>query len=218
MVFLYSKEAGKEQIELSLEQFLHLRARRVEVGDRIDVRNLNDSYNYIYEIGEIVRKKISLELVLKHSIKQLKKELVIAWSVVEAQVIEKTLPMLNEMGVLKLILVYSDFSQKNIKLDLQRFERILIQSSQQCGREDLLQIEVVDSSDEFFSRYKGIVRVDFDGKMERVFLKDFIYFIGAEGGFSQREREMFKESIALNSPYILRSNSAILAVTTKIIF
>ncbi len=218
MVFLYSKEAGKEQIELSLEQFLHLRARIVEVGDRIDVRNLNDSYNYIYEIGEIVRKKISLELVLKHSIKQLKKELVIAWSVVEAQVIEKTLPMLNEMGVLKLILVYSDFSQKNIKLDLQRFERILIQSSQQCGREDLLQIEVVDSSDEFFSRYKGIVRVDFDGKMERVFLKDFIYFIGAEGGFSQREREMFKESIALNSPYILRSNSAILAVTTKIIF
>ncbi|WP_297573556.1 16S rRNA (uracil(1498)-N(3))-methyltransferase [uncultured Campylobacter sp.] len=218
MVFLYSKEAGKEEICLSLEQFLHLRARRVEVGDRIDVRNLNDSYNYIYEIREIARKKISLELVLKHSIKQLKKELIIAWSVVEAQVIEKTLPMLNEMGVLKLILVYSDFSQKNIKLDLQRFERILIQSSQQCGREDLLQIEVVDSSDEFFSRYKGIVRVDFDGKMERVFLKDFIYFIGAEGGFSQREREMFKDSIALNSPYILRSNSAILAVTSKIIF
>lgn len=218
MVFLYSKEAGKEEICLSLEQFLHLRARRVEVGDRIDVRNLNDSYNYIYEIREVARKKISLELVLKHSIKQLKKELIIAWSVVEAQVIEKTLPMLNEMGVLKLILVYSDFSQKNIKLDLQRFERILIQSSQQCGREDLLQIEVVDSSDEFFSRYKGIVRVDFDGKMERVFLKDFIYFIGAEGGFSQREREMFKDSIALNSPYILRSNSAILAVTSKIIF
>ena len=54
--------------------------------------------------------------------------------------------------------------------------------------------------------------------MERVFLKDFIYFIGAEGGFSQREREMFKDSIALNSPYILRSNSAILAVTSKIIF
>ena len=116
MVFFYDKFAGNESLEILGENFSHLRARRLSVGDRVDFRNLSDGYNYIYEIAEISRKSASLELVFKNSAPQISHEFCVAWAVVEPSVIEKTLPSLNEMGVGKVIFVYSDFSQKMLGL------------------------------------------------------------------------------------------------------
>ena len=53
MVFFYDKNAGSENLQITGENFSHLRARRLNVGDRVDFRNLGDGYNYIYEIIEI---------------------------------------------------------------------------------------------------------------------------------------------------------------------
>ncbi|CZE50398.1 16S rRNA (uracil(1498)-N(3))-methyltransferase [Campylobacter geochelonis] len=217
MTFLYSKMAGDEQIVVENEQFNHLKARRAKLSERIDVRNLKDGFNYIYEIREIGRKSANLELIFKNSVAEIEHKLSLAWAVVEPSVIEKTLPMLNEMGVFKLIFVYCDFSQKNIKLDLDRFERILIASSQQCGRNSLLQIEVLKDSKEFFDKFSQISLIDFGGKNLANATLDEIFFIGPEGGFSQEERELFNKSYGLNSPYILRSNSAIVAIASKML-
>lgn len=35
-------------LTIDQDQFKHLKARRVSVGDEQDVRNLKDGYNYIY--------------------------------------------------------------------------------------------------------------------------------------------------------------------------
>ena len=51
-----------------------------------------------------------------------------------------------------------------------------------------------------------------------IFGGDEIAFVGPEGGFSPREREKFKNAYALNSPYILRSNTALIATCAKLIF
>ena len=53
MKFLYDKNAGEERLKIVNEAFLHLKARRVEAGERISVRNLRDGKEYIYEIDEI---------------------------------------------------------------------------------------------------------------------------------------------------------------------
>jgi len=45
--------------------------------------------------------------------------------------------------------------------------------------------------------------------------EDEILFIGAEGGFSQHERAKIKRKFGLNSPNILRSNTAIISVCAK---
>ncbi|PSM52178.1 16S rRNA m3U1498 methyltransferase [Campylobacter blaseri] len=217
MVFLYSKNCSDEYLQIENEQFKHLRARRVKVGDRLDVRNLKDGYNYIYEIREILRKSINLELIFKNSVEDKKSNISIAWAVVEDSVIEKTLPSLNEIGVERLIFVYCDFSQKNIKLNFERFERILISSSQQCGRNSILEMEICQSSDELKDKFSKISLVDFGGENIDNANKDEILFIGPEGGFSKREKNMFEKKYALNSPYILRSNTAILAATSKMI-
>ncbi|MCI6989545.1 MAG: 16S rRNA (uracil(1498)-N(3))-methyltransferase [Campylobacter sp.] len=216
MVFLYSEFAGDESLVIDGEQFLHLRARRVEIGTRLDIRNFRDEYNYIYEIVNLGKKSASLELVFKNTF--VKKPLFgsLAWAVVESSVIEKTLPSLNEMGLNKLILVYSDFSQRGKGLNLDRFRRILISSSQQCGRDEILEIEIISSVSEFLQKYQNIVRVDFGGKSFEEFSGDEIFFVGPEGGFSANEREIIKQSVRLNSPFILRSNSAILGILAKL--
>lgn len=217
MVFLYSKECGDEFLVIESEQFKHLKARRLTLGDRIDVRNLKDGYNYIYEIKEFGRKSANLELVFKNSVDDKKSKFSVAWAVVDGGVIEKTLPSLNEMNVEKVIFVYSDFSQKNVKLDFKRFERILINSSQQCGRNSILQLEVCKSSDELKDKFKNVSLVDFGAEgLDRCEENEILY-IGPEGGFSKRERDMFCKKYALNSPYILRSNSAVIAVVAKMI-
>lgn len=217
MVYFYDVLAGNEELVFSGDNFMHLRARRLKCGDRIDIRNLKDGYNYIYEVVEISKKEANLELIFKNSLAVVAHDFTIAWAVVENSVIEKTLPSLNEMGVGKILFVYSDFSQ-NIKLDLQRFERILIASSTQCGRNSIIEFEIFKSSDELLKSYQNISLIDFGGKNIDIFSKDEIAFVGAEGGFSNREREMFKNAYALNSPYILRSNSAVIAATAKLLF
>lgn len=218
MVYFYDILAGNERLEISGEQFLHLKARRHKNGDRIDIRNLKDGTNYIYEILEISRKSAVCELVFKNSVIEKTPDFCVAWAVVENSVIEKTLPSLNEMGVGKIIFVYSDFSQKNIKLDLGRIERILINSSQQCGRNSIISLEILNSTDELLQIYgEKISLIDFGGKNFDLISKDEILFIGSEGGFSERERKIFVRSYGLKSPYILRSNSAILATCAKLI-
>lgn len=208
--------AGNDILEIKGENFNHLKARRNIVSDRIEVRNLKDSYSYIYEIKKLERKAIC-ELIFKSLLKVIESSLTLAWAVVEPNVIEKTLPGLNELGVKKTIFVYTEFSQKIFRLDLARFERILINSSEQCGRNGIMKIEVFKSIDKFLEIYKDIALIDFKGKNLSEVRENEILFIGAEGGFSDFEREKFINSYTLNSPNILRSNTAIIGVASKIL-
>ena len=132
--------------------------------------------------------------------------------------IEKTLPSLNEMGVAKIIFVYSDFSQKNVRMDLDRMKRILINSSCQCGRNSVIELEILSSSDDLLNKYPNSVLIDFEGKSFEIFDKNEIPFIGPEGGFSENERKKFSKSYELNLPYILRSNTAIMTACARLIF
>ncbi|MFW5619400.1 MAG: RsmE family RNA methyltransferase, partial [Campylobacter hyointestinalis] len=144
-------------------------------------------------------------------------DLTLAWAVVQPSVIEKALPSLNEIGVTKILFVYTDFSQKNIKLDFDRFERILIGSSEQCGRNSIIKFEIFASVSELLKVYENVSLVDFGGVNLDTASKNEILFVGSEGGFSDAERTKFAKSYALNSPNILRSNTAIISVAAKML-
>ena len=59
--------------------------------------------------------------------------------------------------------------------------------------------------------------IDFGGASLSGYEGKEMLFIGPEGGFSQNERDKIEIKFALNSPYILRSNSAIIGVASKIL-
>ncbi|ALV64216.1 16S rRNA (uracil(1498)-N(3))-methyltransferase [Campylobacter fetus] len=214
MKFLYDENAKNEILEIKGDSFNHLKARRQNVGDRIDIRNLKDGYSYIYEITKFER-KATCELVFKSLTKSLDSELILAWAVVDPSVIEKSLPSLNELGVKKIIFVYTDFSQKNIKLDFDRFRRILIGSSQQCGRNSIIEFEVFADIDELLKVYKNVSLIDFGGDSLDNASQSEVLFIGSEGGFSAQERVKFLKRYCLKCPNILKSNTAIIGVASK---
>ncbi|WP_233144056.1 16S rRNA (uracil(1498)-N(3))-methyltransferase [Campylobacter pinnipediorum] len=216
MQFLYDKNAGNERLIVQNEPFLHLKARRVKVGDRIEVRNLKDSKRYLYEIENLERRSASLSLVFASLNEKPNYDFKIAWSVIDPKTIEKTLPYLNELGVGKIIFVYTDFSQANFKIDIKRFEYICALSCEQCGRDALMEFEIYDSIDDFSLRYNNVALIHFGGDDISLY-KDELLFIGPEGGFSKREVELFAKKFGLKTKHILKSQTAITSVVSKIL-
>ncbi|HEC1785506.1 TPA: 16S rRNA (uracil(1498)-N(3))-methyltransferase [Campylobacter lari] len=219
MQFLYHPQSGTASLELENEAFLHLKARRIKVSDKIILKNLKDFYAYTYECIELSRRSCVLNLLDKKEEKQeLKTYTHLALAVIDPKVIEKTLPFLNELGVAKLSFVYMEYSQKNFKLDFKRMEKILIESSQQCGRASLMELESFDDFKKFQQAYENIVLIDFEGEDLMNFDPGrYVFLVGTEGGFSQKEREINIKRAKLQANYILKAQTALIGVASKFI-
>lgn len=216
MQFLYHRDSGTEFISLKKEEFLHLKVRRIKLGEHLKLRNLEDERLFLYEVIKLDRHSCILKL-LKVDFKPVPKNgLVLALAVVDPKILEKTLPILNELGVAKLILVYTQFSQKNFKIDFERLRRIVLNSCEQCGRIQKMEFELFESTREFLDNYPDASMVDFSGEL-RDLSQNELYLIGPEGGFSGEEKALFKKKIRLNCTHVLRSQSAITAIAAKIL-
>ncbi len=217
MQFIYFENPSNQIVITGDEHKYLFKVRRIKKNELIKVRNLKDDYLYIYELKEINKKEAIANLKEKILLPQKPHTFLhLIWCIIDPKNIEKALPSLNEIGVSKISFVYCDFSQKNFKLKLDRIKKILINSNQQCGRSDLMQIEIISSTKEAFKKYKDFIALDFDGKeIECKNIKKPI-LIGPEGGFSEEERKLFKEKIKLKG-FILRSETAACAISSKIL-
>lgn len=217
MQFLYSEDAGNNRLLLVGEEHKYLfKVRRFEVGKEISFRNMKDEMLYRYRIENITKKEATLIMIDSyHDSKRTEKSLHILWCMIDTKVIEKTLPMLNQIGVSKITFLYCARSQKNFRVDLIRLEKILINSCQQSGRSDLMVLEVLDSLEDTMARYGDFSVMDFGGGKEMAGVEAIM--IGCEGGFSENEREKLKnhQKIGLNSPFILKSETAALTFASK---
>ena len=217
MQFLYSKDAGSATLTLTGEEHKYLfKVRRFEVGKELSFRNMKDDTRYEYRIEDISKKEATLIMIESyHDTNKPSKTLHLLWCIIDTKVIEKTLPMLNQLGLSKISFLYCDRSQKNFKPDLKRLEKILINSSQQCGRSDLMVLEVLPSLAEAMEKYGDFSVMDFGGDTEVAGVEAIM--IGCEGGFSQDERQKLekRQKIGINSPYILKSETAALTFASK---
>lgn len=215
MQFLYDENASQNEITIAQESYRYLfKARRHRVGERVALRNLADDYIYFYRVENVSKKDAMLVLEdKKELVVTAKRYLHIGWCIIDPKTIEKTLPMLNEMGVAKISFIYCERSQKNFKINLERLKKILINSSQQCGRSKMMEMEIVDTLEEYFKRYPKSAVLDFGGNSIESSKFESI-LIGCEGGFSDHEREQFtdKAVYSLDTPMILKSESAAIAV------
>lgn len=216
MKFLYDARAGSENLEIVNEAFLHLKVRRTQTGERINVRNLKDGKDYLYEVRIFGRKSADLELVFTSPAPIESYSLTLGWAVVEPKTIEKTLPFLNELGVGRLAFAYTRFSQANFRLDLARFEYLCALSCEQCGRGRLMEFEVYKNLDDFLAAYPNAAAVNFGGASLGAY-QDEVLIVGPEGGFAPEEIGKFKKIYALGSQNILKSQTAIVGVASKIL-
>ena len=218
MQFLYHPDAGLPKIKIEGESYKYIfKVRRHKEGERIALRNLTDTYLYFYEITVVKRREAELLFLEKEErIVMPKHSIHIGWCIIDPKVVEKTIPMLNELGVEKITFIYCARSQKNFKLDLNRLNRILINSSQQCGRSRMMELEIFSSIEEYLEHYPKSGVLDFGGKQTICENMVKSILIGCEGGFSDRERGLFKNRpvFTLKTPLILRSESAVVATAS----
>lgn len=214
MQFIYNIDAKNSDIEITKETFKHLKAQRKRVGDTLHVRNLKDKFLYMYEITNMGRNCAYLSLKSEKIEEKLPLDFSLGWAMTQPKTIEKTLPFLNEIGVKRIDFVYSDFSQKNYKLDMQRAQRILISSCEQCGRSKLMEFGIFDSVKEYLEENPNSYILDFGGKKIQKEKNIKQVLVGCEGGFSQKERELFENVISFKTPLILRSETACIAISS----
>jgi 16S rRNA (uracil1498-N3)-methyltransferase len=222
MQFTYHPDAKIQFLQIENEIYNYLfKARRHKIDDKIYFRNLNDNFIYLYKVNSIDRKKAECELISsEEKIVENRKKLHIGWCIVDPKTVEKTISSLNELGVDKITFIPCDYSQKNFKINFEKLEKILINSSSQCGRSSIIKLEKSNSLEDFIKTYPNSFMLDFSENLIET-KKDEIenIIIGCEGGFSKKERksyDMFK-IVGLDSNLILRSETATISVASKIL-
>ncbi len=222
LIYVEHKNAADEILYIKDKLYKYLvKIRRHKVDDQIVLRNSeNIKIAYIYEILEILPHSMKLKLI-DYTIKEIKsaKYLHVGWCIVDTKIIEKVMPMLNELGVAKITFIYCDRSQKNIKPDFNRLSRILQSSSSQCGRTNIMEFEIIKNIYEFIQKYPKCVVFDFcDNILKSHEVFDTI-LVGCEGGFTKDERLFLaKQKIyKLDTPMILRSQTAVVSIASKML-
>ena len=222
MQFIYDKNAKNELLKIEDENYNYIvKARRHKLDDILDFRNLEDDFLYSYKISQIDKKSLFLNLLKKEEkIIENSKKIHLAWCIVDPKTIYENIASLNELGVDKITFVYSDFSQKNFKINFEKLEKILINSSSQCGRSSIIKLDICKNIDTFIADNPDTCFLDFSQtSIDSKVLDIKTLMIGTEGGFSKRERELFNKNfiVGFSSNLILKSQTAIISATSKII-
>ncbi len=222
MVFTFHNDAGVEQLELKGELFKYLiKVRRHKEGDMIALRQSdNPEILYHYKLESIEGRRAVLRLQKSENYKvSASQKLHLGWCIIDPKSIEKVLPLLNESGIHKITFITCKRSQKSFKLDIERFERLLDASSQQCGRSEKMLFDYASSIDEFLQNYPHCAIFDFGGKAIENPHEIQTVLVGCEGGFSEEERQLFdsKYLFSFKTSMILRSETAAVAISNKIL-
>lgn len=222
MTFVFDEDAGSSELVLKGESFKYLiKVRRHGVGDLLAFRQREQpSTLHRYKLLAIDGRQAHLQLQESKTYEvKAGYPLHIGWCVIDSKSVEKVLPSLNELGVTKITFIECDRSQKNFKPDFKRYERILESSMQQCGRTHKMVFETATNIASFVKTNPDCAVFDF---CETVYPDSDPYetvLIGAEGGFSDKEREIMQQQkvFRLDTAMILRSETAAVAIASKIL-
>jgi len=219
---LFDENASKESFSIKGENFKYLvKVRRHSEGDEIYFRSQNNvEVLYRYKIASINNR--SLDVVLLDSrvydVKASKK-LHIGWCQIDPKSVERALPSLCEIGVDKITFIECQRSQKNFKVDIKRLQRIIYSSMQQNGRSSFMEFEHSKSLKDFLTKYPDAKVFDFCENTLEDYTDISTVVVGCEGGFGKEEREFLSsyDVFSLKTPMVLRSQSAVLAVASKVL-
>jgi len=222
MQFTYHQNTGESilTIEAELHKYL-FKVRRHSIEENLFFRNLNDKNLYQYKVQDIDRRKTILELVsFEEKIIEPNRELHIGWCLIDFKSIEKVIASLNELGVTKITFIDCEYSQKQYKVNFEKLEKLLINSSQQSGRSSIIKLESCNSLNEFISDNPNSYMFNFSKNNISENKNDIkTIILGCEGGFSVDEVDNFNQEkiVGINSNLILRSETAVVTIASKIL-
>ncbi len=213
---------------LDAEQSKHLK-NVLRLAEGAKVRVFNGTGNeFLCEISSI-RKNGALLKILEEvfpSAPESRLNLTLAAALLKVDKFELVIQKAVELGVTKLIPITTkrtDVKAKNIEQKLGRWQKIVIESSKQCGRATLMKIAVPVGFEEFAVSVKGS-RILFAEKGGDKFTsinpdKKITAVIGPEGGWDVSEIEIARvnefQIVTLNGR-ILRAETASISIISII--
>jgi 16S rRNA (uracil1498-N3)-methyltransferase len=222
LIYILDDKAGEPTLHVRGELHKYLiKVRRHCEGDEINFRsreNIEILHRYKINLTEPRSAELSLISSEAHEVKSAR-VLHVGWCIIDTNSIEKVLPSLCEIGVERVSFISCERSQKNIKLDFKRFQRIIEASMQQCGRSSYIEFDTYKNVDEFIAKFPDLSVFDFCDEILHDYSDIKTVLVGCEGGFSEREKEFLSslKRFRLDTPMVLRSESAVLAIASKIV-
>lgn len=226
----YFPNINKSCLELSGEAHTHAAyALRIRVDDYITVFD-GRGQDYSCVVKEIKKDKTILELLdTAENIGETKLTVTLYLSVIKQDRFELAVQKATELGVTKVVPVYSTYTQRNVSLNYDRLNKIAISACEQCGRSKIPVIEQALDFDELLNRAKNTYLIfpwerEMHDSMQSAIDKsksDVSVFIGPEGGITEVEKQQLvsvgAKSVTLGKR-ILRAETAAIAALSVIYY
>lgn len=197
-----------------------LRVLRYRVGDELVL--FDDTVERLYKITKIeTPDSVHLELVTEMDRELPAKHVYLLWSLLKKDKNDWVLQKATELGVRNFVPIVADRSEKT-GFDIERAQRILIEAAEQCGRADIPDIREPITVDEAISEYADLplfICEQAEGEPENSLEKAGV-LIGPEGGWSDREKELFatKQLPHINiAQFTLRAETAAVTAAGKLL-
>lgn len=203
-----------EEVLIDEERIVHQvrNVFRLGSGDKIILFN-GEGADFESEIIDVSKSSLKVKILNSRKVYVPEKKITLFLSIIKKENFELVCEKATELGVTSIVPVITERTlQKN--LNRERVEKILVEASEQCGRGDIPTLaEAVNLQDAIFN-YPNIIVCDMGGEaVSRLSLSTnhLSLLIGPEGGWTEKEREMFKEkSMAIVSlgETVLRAETA----------
>jgi 16S rRNA (uracil1498-N3)-methyltransferase len=230
-----------EEVRLIGDVLHHIRdVCRMHMGSKFEVI-VEGGRALLVEITTEAKHESRARIIEERTIVELPRpHLHLAMAVPRFPVFEAVVEKAVELGVKSVRPLFSDFSfirKQESMFDKKRarFEKIVVSATQQSGRGDLMKIEDPEPLDEFLSAFnrgtdlKGLFAYEGEGVLTAqqgiqqiqsgAKVNDVWIFVGAEGGFSDREVQLFQtvglKPVTLGSQ-VLRVETACVALVSII--
>ena len=199
---------------------------RYNVGSQVILFD-GSGTEYLCMISSLRNLGATVEVIQKKKMeKNARKNLWLCLSIIKKDNFELVVEKATELGVTNIVPVLSERSEKK-NLNMERLQKIAIESSEQSGRGDIPIIhEVVELSDliknDKLPKEKIVLHPEgeYIGEFLEKNPRELAIFIGPEGGWSDREMKEFSEhnilAISLGSQ-ILRAETAAVAVASLLL-
>ena len=226
----YSPNINKSNLELIGEAHTHAAyALRIRVGDYITVFD-GLGHDYSCRVKEIKKDKTLLELLdTSENACETAIFVTLYLSVIKQDRFELAVQKATELGVKKIVPVYSTFTQRNVSLNFDRLNKIAISACEQCGRSRVPIIDQPLDFDGLLDRAKKTYMIfpwerEMHGNIQTAIdinKTDISVFVGPEGGITEEEKNKLTDigakSVTLGAR-ILRAETAAIAALSVIFY
>ena len=201
---------------LSGQEAQHLlKVRRAKVGEKI-VAFCGDGFDYNFEITQIFKDKVNLNLLGKQQNKSFNAQNITVYlAMIKNEALVEAIDHLAELNVKTVKLFKADYSVATFdEKKIEKLKQTAIQASKQSERADVMSIEIINKSQIAKESNKNIFFAyeNSTGKID-AFKGDFSLIVGPEGGFSAEEVKYFSsfaKNVSLGNT-ILRAHVACVA-------